>query len=78
MAFSSRNLSVLAYANSFTLWHYKGGEDSLTDINDNDYFDDGRELLGQGDVLMITANDGARLVWVAETGEDPVRLVAMG
>lgn len=77
MAFSPRNLSVLAYANSFTLWHYKGGEDSLTDIVGEDYFEDGGELLGQGDVLMITANDGARLVWVAETGEDPVRLTSM-
>jgi hypothetical protein len=26
MAFAIRNLSVLAYANGFTLWHYKSGK----------------------------------------------------
>jgi len=29
MAFAIRNLSVLAYANGFTLWHYKAGRDRL-------------------------------------------------
>lgn len=29
MAFSVRNLSVLAYANGFTLWHYKAGSTAL-------------------------------------------------
>ena len=29
MAFAIRNLSVLAYANGFTLWHYKSGSDRL-------------------------------------------------
>ena len=29
MAFTIRNLSVLAYANGFTLWHYKAGSDRL-------------------------------------------------
>ncbi len=28
MAFTIRNLSVLAYANGFTLWHYKAGQES--------------------------------------------------
>ena len=29
MVFAVRNLSVLAYANGFTLWHYKGGKERL-------------------------------------------------
>ena len=29
MSFTLRNLSVLAYANGFTLWHYKAGNDNL-------------------------------------------------
>ncbi len=29
MAFTIRDLSVLAYANGFTLWHYKTGNDFL-------------------------------------------------
>ena len=29
MVFAIRNLSVLAYANGFTLWHYKAGKERL-------------------------------------------------
>ena len=36
MAFQPRNWSVIAYANGFTLWHYKT-EDYLKDIKDG-YF----------------------------------------
>ena len=32
MAFAIRNLSVLAYANGFTLWHYKSGRDRLDTV----------------------------------------------
>ena len=32
MAFAIRNLSVLAYANGFTLWHYKAGKDRLGQV----------------------------------------------
>jgi len=32
MAFAIRNLSVLAYANGFTLWHYKAGKDRLPQV----------------------------------------------
>ena len=32
MAFAIRNLSVLAYANGFTLWHYKAGKDRLEQV----------------------------------------------
>ena len=31
MAFAIRDLSVLAYANGFTLWHYKTEKNSLSD-----------------------------------------------
>ncbi len=32
MAFAIRNLSVLAYANGFTLWHYKAGKVRLHQV----------------------------------------------
>ena len=32
--FKVRNLSVLAYAQGFTLWHYKGGSTPLATPND--------------------------------------------
>ncbi len=30
MAFTLRNLSVLAYANGFTLWHYTAGAETIS------------------------------------------------
>ena len=39
MAFESKNLSVLAYANGFTLWHYTS-TDTAALIDSEDYFAD--------------------------------------
>ncbi|HUN41835.1 MAG TPA: hypothetical protein VMU81_16235 [Acetobacteraceae bacterium] len=65
MAFAIRNLSVLAYANGFTLWHYKAGSDRLASVVARDFFADAADMLAQGDVMMISAVDGARIVTVA-------------
>ena len=55
MAFLARELSVLAYANGFTLWHYRTG---LDDLLTPGYFDSAQELLREGD--QIIANTAAR------------------
>jgi hypothetical protein len=55
MAFLARELSVLAYANGFTLWHYRTGMDDLLTPG---YFDSAQELLRQGD--QIIANTALR------------------
>ncbi|HVC61824.1 MAG TPA: hypothetical protein VND19_15850 [Acetobacteraceae bacterium] len=65
MAFAIRNLSVLAYANGFTLWHYKAGSDRLQSVVARDFFADATDMLAQGDLMMISAADGARMVAVA-------------
>jgi hypothetical protein len=64
MAFAIRNLSVLAYANGFTLWHYKSGKDTLNVVSGGNYFADSSDMLTAGDLIMITAADGARVVCV--------------
>ena len=71
MAFSVRNLSVLAYANGFTLWHYKAAKDTLQDIGGTGFFSSANDLLATGDMLMVSAPDGARILCVAasEQGE---------
>ncbi len=69
MAFAIRNLSVLAYANGFTLWHYKAATDSLESINAVDYFEDAADMLSGGDIMMVSARDGARIVSIAP-GQD--------
>lgn len=64
MALAIRNLSVLAYANGFTLWHYKSVKDRLETVTSGNYLGDASDMLTAGDLIMITAADGARIVAV--------------
>lgn len=67
MSFTLRNLSVLAYANGFTLWHYRSGTDKLRDIDIQGYFADAADLLAAGDIVMLSSTDGARIAAIANT-----------
>jgi hypothetical protein len=51
MALEATDLSVLAYANGFTLWHYTTTDASVTV---NDYFNTASHMVRVGD--MIIAN----------------------
>ena len=73
MTFSVRNLSVLAYANGFTLWHYKAAGEALSALGRCGYFDDAVDMLSNGDMLLVSAADGGRVLCIAAQ-ED--RLVA--
>ncbi len=53
MAFAIRNLSVLAYAQGFTLWHYKGGAATLEQAGAHGFFDDASD---GGRILFVAAN----------------------
>lgn len=64
MAFSLRNLSVLAYANGFTLWLYKSGSDDHHTIAKNGFFEEAGDMLAGGDMVMVSARDGGRLLCV--------------
>ncbi len=61
MAFAVRNLSVLAYAQGFTLWHYKA-DDVLDRIALDGFFDPAADLLASGDMMMVSAPDGGRIM----------------
>jgi hypothetical protein len=65
MAFVIRNLSVLAYANGFTLWHYKAGRDPLAQVQAVDFFADAADMLSEGDMLMISTAEGGRILSVS-------------
>jgi hypothetical protein len=56
MAYTSKTLSVLGYANGFTLWHYKH-KDSLAAIKADGYFNPGAEMLRPGDFILTNAGD---------------------
>lgn len=65
MSFALRNLCVLAYANGFTLWHYRAGGDPLDQVAEEDFFADAADMLAPGDIILISARDGGRIAAVA-------------
>jgi hypothetical protein len=67
MSFAIRNLSVLAYAQGFTLWHYKAVASSLAETASSGFFDGASDMLAPGDMMMVSGRDGGRIVVVAVT-----------
>ncbi|MBP2304903.1 hypothetical protein GBZ48_11230 [Azospirillum melinis] len=57
MAYASKDLSVLAYANGFTLWHYTT-HDVATDVDTAGYFNAAADLLRVGDMLLANCAVG--------------------
>ena len=66
MAFQNKNLSVIAYANGFTLWHYAENVTMAT-ITASGYFDSVKTLMNIGDVIIINASDNTSLRRVTAT-----------
>jgi len=64
MAFALRNLSVLAYAQGFTLWHYKA-EDELESVASSGFFDPAADMVAAGDMMMVSAKNGGRVLCLA-------------
>jgi len=51
MAYQSKDLSVLAYANGFTLWHYTTA-DAATAVDATGYFNAASTMLRVGDIIV--------------------------
>jgi hypothetical protein len=77
MAFTVRNLSVLAYANGFTLWHYKATGDGLDEVARSDFFSGVDDMLAAGDIVMVSAVDGARILTIATDADQAVSTRAL-
>jgi hypothetical protein len=65
MVFSVRELSVLAYANGFTLWHYKAGEGGASAATLPGFFDSATDLLANGDMVLVSSPAGGRVLCIA-------------
>jgi hypothetical protein len=61
MPFQFPNLSVLAYANGFTHWHYQSATDTLGQIMGPNYFGSAGDMLARNDLLVLVGTDGLRL-----------------
>lgn len=76
MAFKNKELSVIAYANGFTLWHYTTTEDNLVDIK-YDYFpEEIAKLMACGDIMIINAADTTEILAIKSL--IPVILAKLG
>ncbi len=77
MAYTANDLSVLAYANNFTLWHYTTTDDAVTGAG---YFNGSADMVQVGDLIIanidtdgtpatvfyiVMANDGANVTITA-------------
>ncbi|MGH1455822.1 MAG: hypothetical protein ACRBDI_03485 [Alphaproteobacteria bacterium] len=77
MAYIANDLSVLAYANNFTLWHYTTPDDAVTGAG---YFNASADMVQVGDLIIanidtdgtpatifyiVMANDGASVTITA-------------
>lgn len=76
MSFEADQLSVLAYANGFTHWHYRSA-DSLAGILARGYFSLAADMLRPGDQITLNLQSGAQLglaqlvvTGLADTGPD--------
>ena len=76
MAFQNKNLSVIAYANGFTLWHY-ASEEKLNVVTTAGYFNSVKTLMNTGDVIIINASDNTSIKKVSATA-DAVTFAALG
>ncbi len=67
MAYKSDNLSVLAYANNFTLWHYTTTDASVTGAG---YFNAASDMLRVNDLIIanIATGGSASTVFYIVTG----------
>lgn len=55
MAYQSKDLSVLAYANGFTLWHYIT-TDAATAVDTAGYFNPAVDMLRAGDIIIANVD----------------------
>ena len=60
MAYNSKNFSVMAYANGFTLWNYSS-EDNLETVKGSGYFNDIAPFARKGDMILANAATGGSL-----------------
>ena len=56
MAYTNKGLSVLAYANGFTLWHYST-PDGATDVFDKGYFNPAWDMFRKGDLINCNSSN---------------------
>lgn len=65
-AFTLRNLSVLAYAQGFTLWHYRAPH-KVADTCKPGFFQTAASMIETGDMMLVSAEDGGTVLFVTDS-----------
>ena len=74
MAFQHKEMSVIAYANGFTLWHYKT-DDTIEQVSTENYFPKGFiQLCATGDIVIMNAGNGTCIKQVEILSSDKMIL----
>jgi hypothetical protein len=60
MAYQSKDLSVLAYANGFTLWHFTTADAAAT-VDASGYFNGASTMLRVGDIIIANVDTAGTL-----------------
>lgn len=80
MALDYLQLSVLAYANGFTLWHYRT-EDSASAVTQDGYFDGTAHILSVGDIIFanqdVSRTPNTAMYVVTSVGSADVQIASM-
>ena len=74
MSYIQSDLSILAYANNFTLWHYVTNDRSVAACG---YFNSAREMLRINDLIIVNeATDGTQsTIYYIVTGNNGTNVV---
>lgn len=73
-----RNLSILAYANGHTHWHYKMPPALTADaVQEPRHFAEAGDMLAPGDVITATGPHGGAMLLVQHTSEAGIYVVPM-
>ena len=71
MAYESKNLSAMGYANGFTLWHYRT-TDLAAEVDNAGYFNPASRMVRVGDFILLNAGVGTTTPWVGVVGNSGV------
>lgn len=56
--FRNRDLAVITFTKSFTLWQYHAKEENMDDVLVDNYFGEIYTLCNRGDKMLVSALDG--------------------
>ena len=81
MTYDPKNLSVLAYANGFTLWHYRTTS-PMSVVTQTNAFDAARDVLRGGDIILVNSSSAtgqsAMIALVESSDRLGVRMSSLG